>query len=156
MKIAVGILFTLVAALCWQLNTVDGRWRAQESQIAKLRSKLQDRTEELRRQCAQQAATAFRQGGYKTEGPESYQNHYNAKLNKCVMTIATAPLAGTRILLDAYELREYGVLSAFIATGRSGVKEAQVVCQLTPLGDNRPACTSMKEFDAYVARHMED
>ncbi len=130
MKVAIGILLATVLVLVWRLNALITTSRQQQNQIQELTSKLVDRGTrdalELQEKCALQAEKVFRQLGYKgaqqNGNVDSYQSHYNAKLNKCFMTVESTDIRTTpgtmlitKFLLDAYEQRIYAEYTLDVA-----------------------------------------
>ena len=163
MKVAVVVLLAIVLALVWGLTTEMVTNRQQQSQITELTSKLGDRTTrenlELQEKCALQAERVFKRLGYKESVPQNgvfgtYQSHYNAKLNKCFMTLdSTTTNPDTefnfKFLFDAYEQRGYGEY-----TKKYG-EASPTICKLFPSSADESLCTSEEEYKAFVARYME-
>lgn len=161
MKIAIAVLLAIVLALAWLLNAEMGTNRRQRSQIAELTSKLADNSArerlELQQKCANQAEKIFSQQGYKLNGPRpaSYQSHYNAKLNKCFMTLDSMVLGDQRFLFDAYEQREYAEYMLLPEKGKKYWEVQPQSCALIPSSADKSRCKSEEEYKAFVARYME-
>jgi len=82
-----------------------------------------------------------------------YQSHYNTKLNKCLMEIETTFFDGGHIttsvlLMDAFEQRVY----ASYVWASPNVNS----CDLVPTSQTQTHCSSREEFDAFVAKYMEE
>ena len=82
-----------------------------------------------------------------------YQSHYNTNLNKCLIKIETTFFDGGHItksamLMDAFEQRVYA----------SYIWASQNVnsCDLVPTSQTQTHCSSREEFDAFVAKYMEE
>ena len=109
--------------------------------------------------CAKQAKIAFQQ--YEDDNKKlspnleqhsEYQSHYNTKLNKCLIDIETMifgdkHITNSVLLMDAFEGRVYA----------SHVWASPQVnsCDLIPSSEDKRACLSKEEFDAFVAKYME-
>ena len=86
---------------------------------------------------------------------QSYESHYNTKLNKCFIHVHIAILKGEHItkrdlLFDAFEKRGYA--EYFWASPRKNS------CDLSPTSQDKDlrTCASKGEYDAFVAKYMED
>ena len=117
---------------------------------------------ELQERCGRAAALAF-----KTDNPDgtisntdegqsiaSYQNHYNAKLNKCFVLYTTTMLnykatpkytATSMTLFDVNENKEYGTWF-----GRAD-RDGAIICNFQ---DNH--CHSEKEWKELIKPYMSD
>jgi len=111
--------------------------------------------------CAEQAKIALQEYENEIQKKAStnldqhsdYQSHYNTKLNKCLMEIETTFFDGGHIttsvlLMDAFEQRVYA----------SYIWASQNVnsCDLVPTSQTQTHCSSREEFDAFVAKYMEE
>ena len=169
MKIFAALLLAVILVLAWLLYAEVTTSRQQRTQLAELTAKLGDRTTrenlELQEKCALQAEKIFRKLGHLLRSPakeasDSYRSHYNAKLNKCFMSVETiithTTPAGMSIswqLLDAYEQRDYGIYVSGIL--RKGEQNSPTWCVLMPQSENEQICKSEKDFKTFVARYME-
>lgn len=156
MKIVAVILLLAVFALGWQWHEeveANNQLRGQLSALTKKSSAKENL--ELQDKCSTQAGKLFSQLGYSlSKSLDSYESHYNAKLNKCFISVDTSS-GRTRFhfLLDAYEQRGY----ADSMTYMSGEPPALILtgCHLTPPGEKASTCKSQEEYDHFVARYME-
>jgi len=111
--------------------------------------------------CAKQAKIALQEYGNEIQKKASpnldqhsdYQSHYNTKLNKCLMEIETTFFDGGHIttsvlLMDAFEQRVY----ASYVWASPNVNS----CDLVPTSQTQTHCSSREEFDAFVAKYMEE
>jgi len=109
--------------------------------------------------CAEQAERAYQ--AYKNAafvpgfkfGSGDYQSHFNTKLNKCLILINqiyqyNGDTMTTAQLSDAFERR-------VLANYSLSLKSNTLVCELTPTLDKTANCSSRAEFDAFVAKYME-
>jgi hypothetical protein len=121
--------------------------------------------------CAQQARRAFQEvdtqdraeirrlGNARLSG--DYQSHYNTKLGKCLMLVETEDRIGrdystTAYVMDANERRGYAIYVWMSRQDKVFWEVPPTACELTPsLREKRP-CNSREEFDAFIARLMEE
>ena len=154
MKIIIGILIVIVAVLGWQLIEKDKVNTQLHGQMDDLTSKLNDKMalENFERQekCTAQADKLFTQLGYSLSKDNAInQSHFNAKLNKCFMSVSLSHSGGGiwKFLIDAFEQKKY---ADFMRTDKN-----QISCKLTPLGEDERTCKSENEFDAFVAGYLK-
>lgn len=159
-------LLAAALALTWALVTEMTKTNQLRSQNAELTTKLGDKkmreSLDLQRNCAQQAEKIFHQLGYNLNPTGSniavYQNHYNAKLNKCFMVLTATAMKvtayGEKYLFDAYEQREYGeyIWQSSKLTPHS---DEVLSCLLSDPSKPEANCKTKQEFDAFAARYME-
>lgn len=160
LKITVGILIAIVLFLVWRLNVEIELNRQQQSRVAELTLKISAKTAhenlEMQGKCAQQAGEVFLQLGYKNGGFDSYQSHYNTKLNKCFMLIDS--IQGTTVnksLLDAYEQRSYAMYMWMADKVKKYWEVPPVTCEFTPPSEDKRRCNSEGEYNTFVSRYME-
>jgi hypothetical protein len=173
MKIAIGILIAIMLVLAWQLNAAMTTNRAQQEQIQQLTVSLADKSKrenlELQEKCAAQAQKMFRQLGWEDNDPKSgsialYQSHYNAKANRCFLTVdSTSGLSKggvfkNRFLIDAYEQKGYAEFNQMFYKGIKDAKawsDSSMHCMLMPSSPNQHPCKSEEEYLAFVAGYIE-
>jgi hypothetical protein len=126
-------------------------------------SVTQSQSLDLQERCSAQAEKTFQamekeynsepSYGITTVGSD-YQNHYNVKLNRCLMLTDKTTLAkdstatiNTSFLIDANERRPYAFYMQI------GLKVMS--CELTPSIREKTLCQSREQFDAFVADYME-
>lgn len=166
MKIAIVVLLAAGLALTWALVTETTKNKQLQSQVTELTTKLGDKKTreslDLQWNCAQQAEKIFHQLGYDLNPTGSniavYQNHYNAKLNKCFMVLTATAMKvtayGEKHLFDAYEQREYGeyIWQSSKLTPHS---DEVLSCRLSDPSKPEANCKTKQEFDAFAARYMQ-
>lgn len=118
-------------------------------------------------QCAAQAKTEYQEflTGWKQKGGDleldlsEYESHYNAKLQRCLMVLSlavfsrsTGKLTQTITLDDAFDHRGYAAFSRVIS---DRALDVLVLCTLTPTYGDKLNCKTHAEFDAFVAKYME-
>lgn len=154
----------VVLVLAWLLSAEMMTSREQRDQIQKLTISLADKSKQenlvLQEKCALQVEKVFRQLGYKVGGMDLYQSHYNAKLNKCFMSLestsfATGGMFVNKFLFDAYEQREYGQYMWMADKVKKFWEVPPITCELTPSLADKSLCNSEDEYKAFVARYME-
>ncbi|MCX5876291.1 MAG: hypothetical protein NT087_08380 [Deltaproteobacteria bacterium] len=162
MKVNIFVMGLLAIAmfLGWGLYAEKELSRQQQSHIAELTAKLNDKTAsdnlELQGKCAQQAKSMFLQLGYKANAGDAYQSHYNAKLNKCLMEIYTSRFPTVaRSLFDAYDQKPY---ANYFWIARKDKKFEDVPpsnCTFYPDTPSQRFCKSEDEYKAFAAEYME-
>jgi hypothetical protein len=118
--------------------------------------------------CAKQAKIAFDEwnADYTTNKlPKpvtiDYQSHYNTKLNKCLIYIEATQPAGqgfltTAVLMDAFERRVYASYAWSTRPNKKYWEVPPTNSDLIPTSQDKRTCTSKDEFDAFVAKYMEE
>lgn len=163
MKAAVVGLLIVVCALAWFLISEITRNNQLHSQIAD-KSRLESL--QLQEKCAEQAKKVFHELGYKDSqqngNVDSYQSHYNIKLGKCFLAIESMNITTTpgtqfinRVLLDAFEKREYAEYTWMSDKDRKYWEVPPKVCKLIPSSKNEQICKSDDEYKTFVASYME-
>lgn len=170
MKLTIAILLVIVLALVWQLNKEIVAGHQRQNQVQELTAKLAEKSTrdnlELQEKCALQAEKMFRTLGYKgvqqNGNFDLYRSHWNAKLNKCFMTIESTNVTTTsgtmfinRFLFDAYEQREYAEYTWMSSKVKKYWEVPPMICKLISSSDDEQLCKSEEEYKAFVARYME-
>jgi hypothetical protein len=114
----------------------------------------------LQKDCADQAAKAFRAADYprKPSLANSYTNHYSTKLQKCfiLVDIYDTSKSGSpstfESIADAFEGKRLG--SYFAQTSDDAAGHI-LTCEEKPTAGPAKTCKSKAEWDAYKARYME-
>jgi hypothetical protein len=118
--------------------------------------------------CAKQAKIAFEDynadyTNYKIPKPATidYHSHYNTKLNKCLIDIeGTEPigqeLITSAILMDAFKRRVYASYQWSTKPNKKYWEVPPIICELTPTSHEKTNCSSKDEYDAFVAKYMEE
>ena len=152
MKVWIAILTVLVSALGLAVY-------ANHQEVLK----VSERLESARRagissqteRCAAQAGKVFTGYGYNSATTiADFRNHYNAKLNKCFMSIDyRIQTTRTIMLLDAYERRGYGEFDTMIS--KDGVP-IMMSCVVDQDSDAERHCKSEEEYNALTAKYWRD
>ena len=167
--IAIGLL-VVVGALAWRLTIEvenSGQLRHELEQITeRLAHKSRLENLQLQEKCAEQAKKVFHALGYKdvqqSLNTDAYQSHYNTTLGKCFMAIestdmTTAP--GTafinRVLLDAFEQREYAEYTWMSRKDKKYWEVPPTICKLIESSTSEKICKSEDEYKAFVAKYVE-
>lgn len=128
---------------------------AQEQCAADARKTFQELEEENK--------VKYNQSTLIQSGTSAYQSHYNSKLDRCLLLISRRsflPLSANlsdqdrrSILIDANERRYYAI---YIETQLANETKPKIEkCELRPGMRQRTPCTTRAEFDAFVARFLE-
>jgi hypothetical protein len=129
---------------------------------------------DVQEQCASEARRAFQeledenkakynQSTLIHEGVSDYQNHYNTKLDRCLMLInrrSVLPLSANlsdqqrqSALVDANERRYY---ANYVETQLAAETKPKIeMCELMPGMRQKTVCTTRAEFDAFAATYLE-
>ncbi len=106
---------------------------------------------ELQQKCADRARTAFKD--LTVTARDSYENHYNASLNKCfinVEQIFVGPEVTITVgLYDAFENKKYASLIVM-----SHKKEPQL-CRVMQVNGEEQVCNSDAEYKNLIKTYME-
>ena len=105
--------------------------------------------------CAAQAEKAFAGYGYNTSTSlADFRSHYNAKMNKCFMSIDN--LVGkmrTKMVFDAYERRGFAEFSTMLSNDSTPVTMTCVVDEET---SSEQHCKTEEEFSRLTAKYWSD
>ena len=110
--------------------------------------------------CTKQAKVVFEEHTAGHTGKDNitndYQSHYNPKLYRCFITVEMHERKGHEffveaLLMDAFERHVYAV---YVGVSREG-KES-TTCDLAPPSEEQTHCSSKDEYDAFVAKYMEE
>ena len=119
-------------------------------------SKLLD----LQAKCSEQARKAFADLGYSKNDVASYENHYNAKLDKCFIHVRhDARTPGTiwtnRDLFDAFEGKVYGTYMLHTNKVKKYWEVSELKCKVTLPSREKKDCRSEDEFTELAKVYME-
>jgi hypothetical protein len=125
-----------------------------------LDTKMKVLTLELQDKCAKQAQSEFTALGFKENNDNwqaSFENHYNAKLNKCVMEVRTQDTSSSGILhtitvTDAFERKEFADL---VFKFTSEFVDQVLQCRVTTSDGEEKRCRSEEEFNTLIKQYME-
>jgi hypothetical protein len=136
---------------------------SQQQQLTELRTGSQKASLELQDKCAKQARDVFRLKGWTDEQNATFENHYNARMNKCF--IAERSLSKSRSsdgtffisrnLTDAFENKSYASYGWKSVKGETAAAVAPFVCYVTPPSGEQQKCHSEKEYDELARVYLE-
>jgi hypothetical protein len=171
MKVAIGILLIVIGALTWWLMSERATNGQQRKQLEQLTARLADKSRlenlQLQEKCAEQAKKVFHALGYKNIQQNGidvdvYRSHYNEKIGKCFMAIESTNVTTTpgtmfinKILLDAYEQREYAEYSWISRKDKKYWEVPPTICKLIASSTSEQFCKSDDEYKAFVASYLE-
>ena len=110
--------------------------------------------------CTKQAKVVFEEHTAGLTGKDNitndYQSHYNPKLYRCFIAIETHQRKGHKLfiealLMDAFERHVYAVYASV-----SHEAKESTACGLAPPSEEQTHCSSKVEYDAFVAKYMEE
>jgi hypothetical protein len=115
--------------------------------------------------CAEQARKVFQEREFEFRKlahaydhlQSDHQSHYNTKLKKCFLLreeirMLIANTSTSKSLTDAFERRTYATYLQI--TFRR--KDATTYCELMPSLQRKQDCSTLEEFNAFVAPYMEE
>jgi len=160
MKALLSVLLAVVVGLAFLLYRQQSTIREQQKRLEELAKQQSDRSDpkptlEYQEKCAEQARQTFRDIGYAEDESVTYEDHYNAKLDKCFILIRNVDAKGHgtiwtyKTLLDAHEGRTYGNYR------RHSVKGTFLCKVLLPSGEPQ-FCESDDEFTELIKIYMEN
>jgi hypothetical protein len=161
-KFVIAFLIIALVALAGMLRTQSTNNEDLQREIRDLNAKLAEKaktdTLDLRAKCWEQARKAFADRGYSKDENHvaCYEDHYNAKLDKCFIHVYRAThIPGTvwegRDVFDAFEGKEYGTY--MWRTGKD--KKPTIDCEVTLPSGQRKDCHSEDEFRELAKVYME-
>jgi hypothetical protein len=145
---------TLIVLLLVTVATLGYFVTNQKRQIKALEARPKTNTLELQEKCAKQAAFVFKESGLKQEATNGFINHYNDKLNKCMVilqatNVVEKEFAIRRTIYDAFEGTERGEFFGKFS------EESTYRCEVTlPSGEKKP-CRTLSEFEELAKVYME-
>jgi hypothetical protein len=165
-----ALLFAVVAlVLAYVVYRQNAAIRDQQKTLTELRAQVaapqtkpQTNTLEYQAKCAEQAAKIFKDSGFKPNQMAGYENHYNAKLNKCFILIQNvdAKSPGTvwtfKNLSDAYEGKSYGEYAWHTDKVKKYWEVPPFMCKVVLQSGEDRVCKSDDEFQELTKPYMED
>lgn len=153
--ILVAVAIGLGALASQQAATI----KEQQGQLTAANDRRKSEALKLQAQCANQAKAAYGEGGYTAIPMASYENHYNATLNKCFMYIKTYNIiAGNgydnRTLVDVLENKSYGLYILHVMNGKGDGQLRPVKCTIQTVAGEVVTCESLPDFEARVQPYM--
>ena len=87
-----------------------------------------------------------------------YQSHFNTKISKCLMLLTADYVGGSNLkfLEDSFERRIYAMYYWSPSSTKKYWEVPPSICELTPSTLGKKNCSSVDEFDSFVATYLED
>lgn len=170
MKTIVAGLLVVVGILSWRLTAEVAQKGLLRGELEQLTGQLADKSKleslQFQEKCAEQAKKVFHALGYKDEqqnlNTDIYQSHYNTKIGKCFMAVESTNMTTspgtqftTRILLDAFEQREYAEYMWMSRKDKKYWEVPPTVCKLIASSTSEQICKSEDDYKAFVAKYVE-
>lgn len=166
MKFVIVFLVIVLIALAVMLRTQSTKIGDLQRQIhdldAQLAEKAKADTLDLQAKCSEQARKAFAdlEIPKNEKNVASYENHYNAKLNKCFIHVEHhAYTPGTiwthRHVFDAFEGKVYGAYMWHTDKVKKYWEVPPIKCEVTLPSGEKKDCHSNDEFTELVKVYME-
>lgn len=168
MKLLTSTLLLLVVILAFQVYRQQTIIRDHENRLLDLQKQVaanavpKAASLEYQEKCAEQAKKSFSEMGYKPKDLAGYENHYNAKLNKCFIMIQNTDakysptIWNYKNLLDAYEGKAYGEYSWHTVKDKKYWEVPPFTCKVVLLTGEERFCKSDEEFDELTKIYMQD
>ena len=160
-----AMLYRQNAALVSQQQVIDQLQRRRPSTVEGKPSEPHATSLEylaLQGKCAEQSKREFTSAGYKPDNMASYENHFNLKLNKCLMFVesidSSRPKSGiftNKSVSDAFEGKAFATYIWHSVEGKKYWEVPPLLCQVTlPTGEEQK-CKSEDEFKDLIKVYME-
>lgn len=134
--------------------------KEQQGQLAAANDRRKSEALGLQSQCSKQAKVAWLDGDYSDNPMASYENHYNATLNKCFIYMRSYKIISgngydNRTLIDALENKSYGLYILHVMNGNGEGRLRPVKCTVQTVAGEVVDCESQADFEARVKPYME-
>ncbi len=168
MKLLAAIFACVALALSYFLYEQHTQIIAQRDLIAKIgevssaKEKHSSRTNTMEDQgrCAAQAKKTFEESGYKPKDMAGYENHYNARLDKCFLLIRSTdtsytPTIWTHVqLMDAFEGKSFGEYDWHTMKDKKFWEVPPAQCRVVIESGEETFCKSEDEFKNLISDYM--
>jgi hypothetical protein len=160
MRLIVLVLLVVSGGLGVLASQQAATIKEQQAQLAAASDALKAGSLTLQAKCAQQAKTVFVETGYKVSDMANYENHYNTRLNKCLVYLESHPMTGTlgwdnRTVVDAFENKEYATYLWHSVVDKKYWEVPPVKCNVQAASGAEQACKSVDEFTKLIKAYME-
>ena len=166
MKLQVTLFGVVLLVLLGILRTQSSNVRDLQGEVRDLSAKLSEKTRinELDTKCVNQAHKVFDNAAYPKNEFAMYQNHYSAKLDKCVMAVlrtdahtSRGKMVSTYVnVVDAVTGKQYGTYVWHTETNKKFLVVPPETCDVTLPTGEETICHSMDEFQELVKVYLED
>ena len=134
--------------------------KVQQGQLAAANDRSKAESLGLQAQCAKQAKAAWDSAGFTDRDFASYQNHYNTRLNKCIVHLENRMVTAkgntdNRTIFDAFENRDYGSYIWQSAENKGFNEVPPFICFVLSASGEKQKCNSSDEFDQLIKPYME-
>jgi hypothetical protein len=157
-KTAIVMLIVSLGVLGLLLYSQTAALREQRRKVQELNTKLEAMSNttslDLQEKCAKQARERFTFEGFEKRAMANFLSHYNTKLNKCFVQMASTdakkpPISTYMMVSDAFEGKVYAEYM------KNWNEVSPFVCKVTLLSGEERFCHSDDEFHALVKQYME-
>ncbi len=154
------VLLLLVVALVYQVYRQQSIIQAQRTLLAAPEPK--GASLEYQEKCAQRSAQYYKENDYKIDDYHSFENHYNAKLNKCFIEIygtdqqPDKTFLTSRTIFDAFEGKNYAQYAWGSEKDKKYWEVPPLICSITLPDGNTQLCKTEDEFTSLTKNLMED
>lgn len=157
------IIFLLLAATVG-LGVLAGQQAAtikgQQGQLAEATDRRKAESLAMQGKCSDQARKVFTSLGYRDGGMNSFQNHYQSKLNKCMLLLETQNVSGETVytfkfIIDAFENKNYGEYTWRTDPVKKYWEVPPLSCNVYAISGEKKNCRSEEEFVKFASEYME-
>ncbi|MGK5077377.1 hypothetical protein [Janthinobacterium sp. HLX7-2] len=131
----------------------------QKQQIAAANEHMEAASLSLQGKCAEQARKMFVSLGYREGGMAAYENHYQTKLNKCMVllenqTVSQKTVYTFKYVMDAFENKNFGEYIWHTDEVKKYWEVPPMKCNVVALSGEKQICQSEDEFRKLAAAYM--
>jgi hypothetical protein len=132
----------------------------QKQQLAAMDEQAKAASLVMQGKCAEQARKMFVSLGYREGGMAAYENHFNTRLNKCMVllenqTVAEKTIYTFKYVMDAFENKNFGEYIWHTDEVKKHWEVLPMKCNVVALSGEKQACQSEAEFRKLAAAYME-
>lgn len=134
--------------------------KEQQGQLVAANDRRKAESLTLQAQCAKQAKATWDATGFTDRDFASYQNHYNSRLNKCIVYLENRVVSAksnteNRTVFDAFENKDYGSYIWQSVENKNFNEVPPFVCFVQSASGEKKECHSQDEFDQLIKAYME-
>ncbi len=142
----ITLLLIAVGVLGYLVHSRDVTIARQKSQIRELLAKTKASGIELQEKCSERGDVYFRSTEMAKDSSSWHENHYNDRLNRCIVVLAShdeehPQISVTRYIDDSLEGKQLG---QFVGAGPVG--DYVLFCDITLPSGEQKNCRSWDEF----------
>ena len=131
----------------------------QRQQMAAVDEQAKATSLAMQGKCAEQAQKVFISLGYREGGMAAYENHFNTKLNKCMVLLENQQVSQKTVytfkfVMDAFENKNFGEYIWHTDEVKKYWEVPPMKCNVVALSGEMQTCQSEDEFRKLAAAYM--